>query len=74
MSKLDQLIDASRGKAQDLFARDKKDSVERLSMREKERRADAEKTARLRELRLAKEAADAAAPKPAAPARRKKPQ
>lgn len=39
--------------------------AEALKLRDRERQADAVKTARLKELRLAKEAADRAVPKPA---------
>jgi hypothetical protein len=57
MTKLDDLRDSSRQRANDLFRKAKKESAAQLSRRDKERAAEAEKTARLRELRLAKEAA-----------------
>jgi hypothetical protein len=54
MTKTDDLRDASRQRANDLFKKVRKDAAVHLSKREAERQADAEKTARLRELRLAK--------------------
>ena len=54
MSTLDGLRDTSRQKAADLFRKTKKETAVHLSKREKERQNEAEKTARLRELRLAK--------------------
>ncbi len=57
MTKLDDLRDASRQRANDLFKKAKKESAAHMSKRDKERQAEAEKTARLRELRLAKETA-----------------
>jgi hypothetical protein len=49
----------ARRKAEAVLARRKTQEKETLQERAKEREAIAEKTARLRELRLAKEAADA---------------
>lgn len=72
MSKLDEQRSASRSKAEELLMRRKRQETERLTNRERESRALDEKIARLRELRLAKEAADRDAPKPAKiPAARK---
>ncbi len=53
--------DAARAKAEAELAQHKKHDDELIKQREKEREAEAAKTARLRELRLAKEAADAQA-------------
>jgi hypothetical protein len=64
----------SRSKAEALWAKKKGLETERLTNREKEIRAQEEKTARLRALRLAKEAADkeeSARLASAAPARKK---
>jgi hypothetical protein len=55
MTKLDDLRDSSRQRANDLFRKAKKESAAQTTKRDKERAAEAEKTARLRELRLAKE-------------------
>ncbi|HXQ50605.1 MAG TPA: hypothetical protein VN802_05885 [Stellaceae bacterium] len=64
MSKLDDLQSETRRKAEELLNRTKQQESERLAKRDKERQADAEKTARLRALRLGKEAADKAAKQP----------
>ena len=71
MSKFDDLS-AARRKANELMS--KKDA-ERISSRDKERQAEDAKIARLRELRLAKEATDKAAALLAkrTPAARRKP-
>ncbi len=60
MTKLDDLRDASRQRANDLFKKAKKEAAAQMTKRDKEQAAEAEKTARLRELRLAKEAAEKA--------------
>ena len=74
MSKADDMITASRLKAQAAFTRTKQQDAERIEAREKERQAQDAKTARLRELRLAKEAADRASQQTARPrAARRKP-
>jgi hypothetical protein len=52
------LREISRSKAEALWAKKQQLESERLTNREKEMRAQDEKTARLRGLRLAKEAAD----------------
>lgn len=70
MSKTAQRQEDARQKAKDIWDKNKKRDAEIVSDREKDRRAEATKTARLRELRLAKEAADKEA-KQAAPARKK---
>jgi hypothetical protein len=49
----------ARRQAQELLSN--KQEAERLSLRDRERRAEAQKTAHLRELRLAKEAQEKAA-------------
>lgn len=72
MAKLDEQRTASRRKAEELLTRRKQQETERLSNRERDSRAQDEKIARLRELRLAKEAGEAAVPKPAMPASIKK--
>jgi hypothetical protein len=59
MSIADELAAAARRKAQEAAGRTKAADAERLAQRDKERVADAAKTARLKELRLAKEAAEA---------------
>jgi hypothetical protein len=64
MAKLDEQRSASRRKAEDLLTRRKQQESERLTNRERDSRAQDEKIARLRELRLAKEAADKDVPKP----------
>ena len=66
MAKLDERQSASRRKAEELLTRRQQQETERLTNRERDRRAQDEKIARLRALRLAKEAADRDAPKPAA--------
>lgn len=73
MSKAEDMIAASRLKAQAAFTRTKQGDAKRIEAREKERQAEDAKTARLRELRLAKEAADRANQQTARPrpARRK---
>lgn len=48
---------ARRSKAEELFAKREQQSAERLSDQAKERQAQEQKTARLRELRLTREAA-----------------
>lgn len=53
---------AARGKAEELLTRRKQQESERLANRERDSRAQDEKTARLRGLRLAKEATDLATP------------
>lgn len=62
--------DAFRGKAEELLARRDHKETERLAKRTKDRIAEDEKTARLRVLRLAKEAADTQAAGAAAPRRK----
>jgi hypothetical protein len=52
-----------RSKAEELLSRREKKEAERLSERERQSKALDEKTARLRALRLAKEAAERSAPK-----------
>jgi hypothetical protein len=59
MSKADDLAAAARRKAEELTSRTRVADAERLAARDKQREAEAAKTARLKELRLAKEAADA---------------
>jgi hypothetical protein len=61
---------AARGKAEEVIARRDQKEAERLANRAKERQAEDEKTARLRRLRLAKEAADEEAVADAARRRR----
>jgi hypothetical protein len=58
MAKLDEQRSASRRKAEELLTRKKQQEAERLSNRERDSRAMDEKTAKLRALRLAKEASD----------------
>jgi hypothetical protein len=53
--------DAGRRRAQELWDKNKQQDAKALSDRDAAQRAEAAKTARLRELRLAKEAADKAA-------------
>ncbi len=60
--------DAARGKAEALLTRRQQQETERLSNRERDRKALDEKIARLRALRLSKEAADRAAAALARPA------
>jgi hypothetical protein len=72
MAKLEEQRSASRRKAEDLLTRRKAQETERLTNRERDRRVQDEKIARLRELRLAKEAADRDAAKASpAPSARK---
>ncbi len=75
MSKLDDLAAASRRKAEELLSRSKEKESERLAIRDRQRRLEDAKTARLRELRLAKEAAERAdqAMKPLRAPRQRKP-
>jgi hypothetical protein len=75
MSKLDDLAAASRRKAEELLNRSKEKESERLALRDRQRQVEDAKTARLRELRLQKEAAERAeqAAKPLRAVRRKKP-
>jgi hypothetical protein len=63
MSRADDLAADARRRAHELMSKTKQQDQERLSARDKLRQADAAKTARLKELRLAKEAADAASAK-----------
>lgn len=60
MTKFDEAQSASRRRAEEVLTRKKAQDAERLSTSEKERRVFDEKTARLRNLRLAKEVADKA--------------
>lgn len=80
MSKMEQRDAEARRAAQALWNKNQQRTAEVLQDKEKARQADALKTARLRELRLAKVAAEEkivaeeeekAIAKPAAPARRK---
>lgn len=78
MSKMEQRDAEARRAAQALWNKNQQRTAEVLQDKEKARQADALKTARLRELRLAKVAAEEkivaeekAVAKPAAPARRK---
>jgi hypothetical protein len=71
MAKLEEQRSASRRKAEDLLTRRKQQESERLTNRDRDKRAQDEKTARLRQLRLAKEAADKDAKIVAVPAGRK---
>ena len=64
--------DAARGKAEALLTRRQQQETERLSNRERDRKALDEKIARLRALRLSKEAADRAAAAAARPAATRK--
>ena len=61
MSKAEEQRSAARQKAEELLTNRKRKEAERLATRERDSRAQDEKTARLRGLRLAKEAADRAA-------------
>jgi hypothetical protein len=63
MSRADDLAADARRRAHELMSKTKQQDAERLSARDKLRQADAAKTARLKELRLAKEAADTQAAK-----------
>lgn len=63
---------AARSRAQALWGKEKTKGEEALKARDKERQEEAEKVARLRGLRLAKEAADRKAAE-AAPSPRRKP-
>ena len=65
MAKLDEQNNATRKRAEELLTR-KKQETERVANRERDSRAQDEKTARLRQLRLAKEAAEGGAAKPTA--------
>lgn len=56
MSKADDASSAARRKAQELLSRTKQATVERMETEAKRRQAEDAKTARLRALRLAKEA------------------
>ena len=71
MAKLEEQRSASRRKAEDLLTRRKQQESERLTNRDRDKRAQDEKTARLRQLRLAKEAADKDAKIVAVPSGRK---
>ena len=78
MSKMEQRDAEARRAAQALWSKNEQRTAEVLKDKEKARLADAMETARLRELRMAKIAADEktaadekAKAKPAAPARRK---
>jgi len=63
---------AARSRAQALWGKEKKKGEEVLKARDKERQEEAVKVARLRGLRLAKEAADKKAAEAAPPAPRRK--
>jgi hypothetical protein len=65
MSKLDDLQAATRRRAEELLSKTRKQESDRLASRDRERQAEAEKTARLRALRLSKEEADKAGKKSA---------
>ena len=65
MSKLDDLQAATRRRAEELLNKTRKQESDRLAVRDKERQAEAEKTARLRALRLSKEEAEKAGKKSA---------
>ncbi len=72
MVKANEQGSTARGKAEKLLMKRSQQEVERISTREKESRAQDEKAARLRVLRLAKEAADReAAPKSASSSTKK---
>ncbi len=77
MSKGDERRSEARRRAEALLSPGRRKEAERLTEQERARRAAAQKIARLRELRLAKEAAEAAAKQAAkeraAAARRKPP-
>lgn len=73
MSKADDAAALARRRAQELLDRSRAKDEERITDREKARQADAAKTARLRELRIAKEAAEQAEKQAAARARRGRP-
>jgi hypothetical protein len=60
MSKADDASSIARRKAQELLSRTKQADAERLETAARRRQADDAKTARLRALRLAKEAAEKA--------------
>jgi hypothetical protein len=60
VSKADDASAAARRRAQELLSPKKQEESDRLKAREKERQAEDTKTARLRALRLAKEAAEKA--------------
>jgi hypothetical protein len=71
MSKSEEQRVSARQKAEELLTQTKKKEAERVANRERDSRVQDEKTARLRNLRLAKEAADRAAAPAAQPARKK---
>ena len=73
MAKLEDQRGAAYRKAEELLAQKQRSETERLSNRERDRRMQDEKIARLRRLRLAKEAEEQNAPKPAPRAGAKKP-
>ena len=56
MAKLDEQRNSSRAKAEALLTRKKQQETERVANRDRDSRVQDEKTARLRALRLAKEA------------------
>jgi hypothetical protein len=58
MSKLDDLQAATRRRAEELMNKTRKQETDRLASRDRERQVEADKTARLRALRLSKEEAD----------------
>jgi len=66
MSKVDERDAEARRKAQALWSKDKQRDAAAVGVREKARIAEASKTARLRALRLAKEASDQEASEKAA--------
>jgi len=65
MAKLDEQRNSSRAKAEALLTRKKQQETERVANRDRDSRVQDEKTARLRALRLAKEAEEKASVKPA---------
>jgi len=62
---------AARAKAEALLTQKKRQESERVAKRERDDRLQDEKIARLRALRLAKEAEEKSLPKPAMPSGRK---
>ncbi len=64
MAKLDEQRNSSRAKAEALLTRKKQQENERVANRDRDSRLQDEKTARLRALRLAKEAEEKASAKP----------
>jgi hypothetical protein len=66
MSKLDDLQAATRRRAEELLNKTRKQESDRLASRDRERQAEADKTARLRALRLSKEEAEKTGKKSAA--------